>query len=569
MNVKAINELGVEAEELFVGHMPHVEPSVVHDYFRSIKKEESCFRAFVALNEKQETIAGVCAQVCIGPLPAIPTFFKCGSLWGFWGEKKALTKVVRHAVCYLKSLEVFKILTYAYSTEHFDVLTSLHFSHSNALECNLMNENTEDVADVDGITIKYVGKEYDEDVFKHWKLMWEENGVTTFKPESHEMTSSFIEEARKSNKYQTIAAFDGDKLVGSACVNTFFGVEPCEGIGGAWAVYVHPEYRRRGIGTRITVEMERYFKNIGFTKMRLIYASENGKRIYQRKGFKMCNYVCLDQKEINECFESFVVDTPIVEDLFSVALPGQLKAVGSSDIKSKYTGEVFMENKSKMGNGFNINQLQEENKVAAKFDRLSHNWEDVVSGMRYEYVFEWIAKQYKQKEMNEKQIVLDLCCGVGLPGQTIRMLGYKGTLFGCDISRGMLTKAAMRGCFDDLFVQDVNKGLCIFEESVDVIIDVGSMELLDIESVVGHCRKALKKGGELWVSFQWDHGENPTEHQHIYGIKEEDAVKLLENNGFKVNSIDRCENAFYTPKPTPDGSVLLPVPYIFINATKI
>ena len=217
-----------------------------------------------------------------------------------------------------------------------------------------------------------------------------------------------------------------------------------------------------------------------------------------------------------------------------------------------------------------MNNFNEKNKISQKFDKLSTNWEDFVSGMKYEYVFEWISKQYKLNKLEEKNIIFDECCGVGLQGQTIRLLGYKGKLIGCDISEGMLTKAYSRGIYNNLFVQDMNEELQLFDNYVDVIINVGSMELLNIPKVLKNSYKVLKNQGIFLLSFQWDNGTNSTEHQNIKGIKEEEAVKLLENEGFKIENIDKCENAFYTPKPNQEKSEseLAPVPYIFIKAYK-
>ena len=66
------------------------------------------------------------------------------------------------------------------------------------------------------------------------------------------------------------------------------------------SVYVHPEHHQ-GIGTRLIVEMEKYFKeDLGCKEIRLIYASDNGRRIYQRKGFRQCNWICLDADDIQQ-----------------------------------------------------------------------------------------------------------------------------------------------------------------------------------------------------------------------------------------------------------------------------
>ena len=216
-----------------------------------------------------------------------------------------------------------------------------------------------------------------------------------------------------------------------------------------------------------------------------------------------------------------------------------------------------------------MSNFNEKNKISQKFDKLSTNWEDFVSGMKYEYVFEWIVKQYKLNKLEEKKIILDECCGVGLQGQTLRLLGYKGKLIGCDISEGMLTKAYNRGIYNYLFVQDMNEELQLYDNYFDVIINVGSLELLNIPKVLKNSYRILKDNGIFLLSFQWDNGTNSTEHQNIKGVTEDEARKLLENQGFKIEDIEKCEKAFYTPKPNSQNSELVPVPYLFIRAKKL
>ena len=188
--------------------------------------------------------------------------------------------------------------------------------------------------------------------------------------------------------------------------------------------------------------------------------------------------------------------------------------------------------------------------------------------MKYEYVFEWLVKQYKKNELNENKIILDECCGIGLQGQTLRLIGYKGKLIGCDISEGMLNKAYHKGIYNDLFIQNMNEELLLYDNYFDMVINLGSMELLNVPFVLKSTYRILKNNGIFFVSFQWDNGTNSTEHQNIKGIKENDIIKLLEENGFYIDDITKCDDAFYTPKPDVDKSKLAPVPYIFVRAHK-
>ena len=217
--------------------------------------------------------------------------------------------------------------------------------------------------------------------------MWEDNNVNTFKDNSKEMTLNSIINARKNYKYQSIGAFKDNELIGSVSLNQFYGVEPIDKVGVIWAVYVHPEYRRRGIGTRLTEEIISHFKNINFNSIRLIYASEEGKRIYMKKGFYKGNYLILDLNEINKSHKPFISNINITKDLLSLCVPGQLKALRITNIESKFNGKLFEEKKNKMGNGFKMQNFSKNNKISEKFDKLSTNWEDLVTGMKYEYVF--------------------------------------------------------------------------------------------------------------------------------------------------------------------------------------
>ena len=398
--------------------------------------------------------------------------------------------------------------------------------------------------------------------------MWEDNNIKTFKESSKEITLDFIKTARKKYKYQSIGAFKDKELIGSVSLNEFFGVEPIDKVGVIWSVYVHPEYRRRGIGTRLTEEIISHFNELNFNSIRLIYASEEGKRIYLKKGFFKGNYLILDLNEINKCYKPFISDISITNDLLSLCVPGQLKALKITNVESKFKGIIFEEKKSKMGKGFKMENFNKDNSISKKFDKLSTNWEDFITGMKYEYVFEWLVEQYNLNKLDENKIILDECCGIGLQGQTLRLLGYKGKLIGCDISEGMLKKAYHRGIYNDLFIQNMNEDLLLYNEYIDMIINVGSMELLDVPFVLQSSFRVLKENGIFLVSFQWDNGTNSTEHQNIKGIKEDYIIKQLEDIGFHIEDIKKCQNAFYTPKPNSEKSELVPVPYIFVRAIK-
>lgn len=569
-NIAYIKQLGIESESLFLEHAKQLEADITHTHLLELKPEHN-FAAFVAYDSSNTPIGGVYSHICFGPFPYIPTILKFGSIWGHWGNPHVLSKLIRHAVCYLRPFGVVKILSYAYTDEHFNLFQSLNFVHSNALRCDLTKIPDIEIPEVEGVTVGPVGPEYDSSRYEHWMRMWKDNGVTSFKPNSKEITFDFLKIVRASHGYQTIGAFKDGKLIGSASLNDFFGVEPCKEIGGGWAVYVLPEYRRHGIGTKIACWILKYFKDKGYKSIRILYASEDGRRIYQRKGFEKSNFLIMEYKNIQQCFDPFICDVKVTKDIYELAIPGQLKALGCTDRQSKFTGESFRKVYKSMGRKFHIDELRKQKEVGNKFDHLAQYWEDSAAGMEYEAVFDWIAKTYKAYSINDNKTVLDLCCGVGLPGQMLRMLGYKGKIIGCDISKEMLKKAAERGCYDVLFIQDANEGIKIFDESVDVIVTMGSMELLDSKEVMKHCKRVLKKGGEMWVSFQWKKGgDNPTEHQKLKEFSEEEISEMMKSEGFSIEgSFDKYDKAYLVPKPTDNDTILVPVPFIFVRAIKL
>ena len=100
---------------------------------------------------------------------------------------------------------------------------------------------------------------------------------------------------------------------------------------------------------------------------------------------------------------------------------------------------------------------------------------------------------------------------------------------------------------------------------------MGAMELLDHKVVLSEIARLLKKGGKVWLSFQWENSilwkdsHHPTAHQNVYGVSIEECKESLQNVGLSIISIDECRNAFYTPSSEMDGT-MNPVPYLFVVA---
>jgi len=234
----------------------------------------------------------------------------------------------------------------------------------------------------------------------------------------------------------------------------------------------------------------------------------------------------------------------------------------------------FTQNVKRFGGGFDMKQLTSEpGLLATKFDRLSSKYDHWVTGNRSRCQ-DWLARQaHAQKaDLGKKDVrILDVACGIGLPAHQLRLSGYQGHISGTDISPGMVERSRQRGAYDELRVDNANEGhLSFASNSMDLILCMGAMELLDHKAVLDSFRRILKTGAQLWVSFQLEdehHAseQHPTAHQNVFGITRDEITGRLTASGFLVEDMEQCDDAFYTPSPEKDGS-LLPVPYIFVSA---
>lgn len=271
------------------------------------------------------------------------------------------------------------------------------------------------------------------------------------------------------------------------------------------------------------------------------------------------------------------------------------------------------------GKGFDMNHLNNPSVLASKFDRLANRYDHWTVGNQSK-VESFIVRCAREtssalSEAGTGARVLDIACGIGLQGQVLRLCGFKGELVGSDISSGMVRRVKERGCYNHAYVWDANQSsdrtnaanvttasvgeedteviknlseagdalesifspaqvdvdanLVARQKPYDVVICTGAMELLDHQTVLVQISKMTRPGGELWVSFQLDVGEeSPTQHQNVQGVTRNRAIGALREAGFHERSVEACSDAFYTPSPARDGS-LLAVPYLFVVATKV
>merc|ERR1712217_900770 len=237
----------------------------------------------------------------------------------------------------------------------------------------------------------------------------------------------------------------------------------------------------------------------------------------------------------------------------------------------------FTRNVKRFGAGFDMKKLMKEpGLLAAKFDRLStryHEWH-VGNRSRVEFWLAGRARKHFDEYGGPTTRILDAACGIGLPAHQLRLCGYKGHVLGTDISHGMIECTKERGAHDDHLVANANEGLpTVASTSMDLVLCTGALELLDHASVLATFARVLKAGGRAWLSFQLEPPQasieieaannsagatprHPTAHQNINGLTREEIEQELLDAGLVVEEAERCDNAFYTPSPQQDGSLL-------------
>jgi len=273
-----------------------------------------------------------------------------------------------------------------------------------------------------------------------------------------------------------------------------------------------------------------------------------------------------------QMLEAALPATPAGHELGAAVMAAQ------RECGSFVSGQWYTSNIPKFGGGFDMAQLTAQpGKLAAKFDRMAEKYCDWTVGNHCSY-YHWVARAAREVGVELQGAdarILDVACGIGLPGHTLRLSGFAGHLSGTDLSAGMLARSSERRVYDHLFVANANEGLTsVPRASLDLVLCVGAMEILDHAAVLPEFARILKPGGRLWATFQWEGAVNetgaaipsPTAHQNVSGVTIEQLTAELEAAGFDAEgaSIEKTPCAFYTPSPRQDGSVL-PVPYLYVQ----
>ncbi len=151
------------------------------------------------------------------------------------------------------------------------------------------------------VTIRAATPEEDGLIAQQFYQMWLDNGlaVEVMKPDWDAITRDYLQQARRELGYQAFVAEVEGKIVGSAGGQRFAGPYPITFTasfrvdGYIWGVYVEADYRKRGIGKRLTQRVVDHLKHMGCTRV-VLNASPSGKSVYEQLGFQPSNSMVLN-----------------------------------------------------------------------------------------------------------------------------------------------------------------------------------------------------------------------------------------------------------------------------------
>ncbi|WP_008313135.1 GNAT family N-acetyltransferase [Leptolyngbya sp. PCC 6406] len=140
-------------------------------------------------------------------------------------------------------------------------------------------------------------------IAQHFYRMWRDLGMADgmIQPHWQAICLDFIDHARGHLQYQAFVAEVAGAIIGSAGGQRFDGLYPWiiaysdRQYGYLWGVYVEPDYRHRGIATRLTQLVVEHLQGIGCTKV-VLNAAPKARPLYQRLGFGDSNLMELNRK---------------------------------------------------------------------------------------------------------------------------------------------------------------------------------------------------------------------------------------------------------------------------------
>lgn len=142
--------------------------------------------------------------------------------------------------------------------------------------------------------------------------------------------------------------------------------------------------------------------------------------------------------------------------------------------------------------------------VRATFDSFAASYDGVLARIRYRApeILEAALRPHLPAESG--LAILDAGCGTGLCGPWLRPLAAR--LVGLDLSPAMLSRAAARGCYDELFERELTAFLAQTDETFDLIVFADTLVYFgDLLPVLALVSRVLRPEGVCVFSAErWD-----------------------------------------------------------------
>lgn len=557
---------------------------------------------------------------------------KIGTMWAVFVHPKfrrngIASALVQKCIDYWRSIGCTQaVLLYA-SEDGMRVYRRLGFAPGSMLAYDMPGDAIENKVETEikmgSIKFEMLEKCQDSDILvtDHFQRLLTTSG---FQPDNlredfTENTLAFIKNAREKLDFATFVARDSSgEVLASVCCQAWEGPFPFVldeeylKLGSLWGLYIRRDLNETEIACGLVQKCMSHLKSVGCKKVITLCPNEHIREVMATKcQFKTSNTMTINfikkEEQVQKNKTSEVLPDGITKDMIQ-ELKNEM--TGSSSISDRHLGWLlksnhnqlrmldlddntkntiqhiqgknnmwvdpeknwFTQNITKLGKGFDLAKLSSDpHLLAAKFDKLAPKYEEWTLGNRSK-VEDWIVKVGKthMEQLPAGRIgsVYDICCGTGLMGQMLRLCGFEGVLEGYDISQKMLNVAESRKCYNYLGIANANEKLPISDDVADAVLCTGAMELLQVDNTLVEFARVLKKGGNLWVSFQQAVSSSPTAHQNVHGVSEESMMMKLSQAGLEIIEIEKCSDAFHTPSPSMDGE-LLPVPYFFVVCRKV
>ncbi|MCR4579138.1 MAG: GNAT family N-acetyltransferase [Treponema sp.] len=112
------------------------------------------------------------------------------------------------------------------------------------------------------------------------------------KPADYKFSDQLVQESRayfEKGNYKEVIAFDGDRVIGCAGICFLYVMPTFDHPSGKRAhlmnVYTHPDYRKKGIASKMVKLLIEEARNYGASEISLD-ASDMGRPVYEKLGFK-------------------------------------------------------------------------------------------------------------------------------------------------------------------------------------------------------------------------------------------------------------------------------------------